>query len=878
MKENGNSSKDAWRPPSDGRPPHPWEDVALAQWDDWRWQLSHSLSTAEDFARVIHLTPCEMEGLSQSRGFPVRVTPYFASLIDADNPSCPLRRQVIPTGQEMDLSAADLVDSLGEDAHSPVPGLVHRYPDRVLMLVIAQCASICRFCTRNRMVGDCQIQFSRETYQRQIDYIAATPQVRDVLLSGGDPLILPPTVLEGLLQALRAIPHVEVIRIGTRAPIFLPQRITDDLVTMLRGYHPLWMNVHVNHPREITPLAEEAFARLADAGIPLGSQTVLLAGINDCPNIIKAMVHKLVVNRVRPYYLYQCDLVRGAGHFRTPVAKGVEIVESLRGHTSGFAVPTFVIDAPEGGGKVPVGPQYLLSMSESQVVVRNYEGLVSTYAEPNQYTPHSSEQCPYCRSRHAEVLQEGIAGLLSGRGRTIAPEGWDAADSRSAASAVHHQQGDVRLSPSFKLTGGDNGRGESEMDPLAQQVEVTADPQSMAPTIGPWKGKRREVRSTMRVALVCNLKKNMAVRLNAPPDALAEYDSEETAQALQDALRAGGHTVTVLEGDATLLDTVRWAAPDICFNIAEGIHGDAREAQVPALLEMLGIPYTGSRVLSQAISLDKAVAKRLWRDAGLPTAPFQVLRSGEEDLDPLLIYPLFVKPLQEGTGMGINGRSVVHDEAALRRQARWVIETYQQPALIEQYLPGREFTVGLIGNQGRRGPGRLAHLYDDQGYHVFPLLEIDPSVGVGQGLYNAASKSYSPGEDGAPLYLCPAEVPPELETELKHLAVQAFEAIGALDVSRVDFRVGQDGRPHLLEINTLPGLNPRVSDLCIMAHAEGLPYNDLINEILGLALERYDREKVLAGALVGGAFGTASISPLFQPASAGAVLSTAEAT
>lgn len=228
--------------------------------------------------------------------------------------------------------------------------------------------------------------------------------------------------------------------------------------------------------------------------------------------------------------------------------------------------------------------------------------------------------------------------------------------------------------------------------------------------------------------------------------------------------------------------------------------------------------------------------------------------------------------------MGINGGSVVSGEAALRRQARWVIETYQQPALIEEYLPGREFTVGLIGNRVRGGRRRLTHLYDDQGYHVFPVLEIDARVGVGEGLYNAASKSYNPGEGGAPLYLCPAEIPAELEADLKRLAVEAFEAIGALDVARVDFRVGDDGRPYLLEINTLPGLNPRVSDLCIMAQAEGLPYNDLINEILGLAVERYDREQVVAGASVSAALGTATTSPLFQPVSAGATLSTGEVT
>jgi len=376
----------------------------------------------------------------------------------------------------------------------------------------------------------------------------------------------------------------------------------------------------------------------------------------------------------------------------------------------------------------------------------------------------------------------------------------------------------------------------------------------------------------MRVALIYNLKKNVVPEPGAPPDALAEYDSEDTVQALENAIREGGHETVLLEGDETLLDTIRQVAPDVCFNIAEGLRGDAREAQVPALLEMLGIPYTCSRVLAQAISLDKAVTKRLWRDACLPTAPFQVFRRVDEPLDPLLIYPLFVKPLREGTGKGINPGSVVHNEAALRRQLRWVLRSYGQPALVEEYLPGREFTVGLIGNGDGTAQRRRPDLYCQDGYHLFPVLEIDAGVGAGEGVYNAASKSYNPGEAGAPLYLCPADIPDELEGTLKRLAITAFEAIGALDVARVDFRVGDDGKPYLLEINTLPGLNPVVSDLCIMARAEGLPYDELINEILELALTRRGVEQVLvtglgAEATVGRRLGVpATTSPLFQAA------------
>jgi lysine 2,3-aminomutase len=418
-------------PPGKYAPPHPWRDVTPSQWEDWRWQISHRLNTIEELGQVIHLTAEEIAGLSADGRFRVDVTPYFASLMDPEDPSCPIRRQVIPTDREITPFESEMRDSLAEDAHSPVPGLVHRYPDRVLMLVTTQCASYCRFCTRSRIVGDPHAQFNTRDHEAQLAYIAATPTVRDVLLSGGDPLTLPARLLESLLERLRAIPHVEIIRIGTRVPVFLPQRITPELVEMLRRFHPLWMNIHFNHPKEITPQVEVALARLADAGIPLGSQTVLMAGINDCPNIILDLVHGLVRNRVRPYYLYQCDLVHGAGHFRTPVAKGIEIMEALRGHTSGYAIPTFVVDAPEGGGKVPLLPQYLLSMSEKRVVLRNYEGFITTYTQPGDYLPHDPANCSYCQSRSGNGEQAGIAGLLAGETLTIPPEGWEEVHRRS---------------------------------------------------------------------------------------------------------------------------------------------------------------------------------------------------------------------------------------------------------------------------------------------------------------------------------------------------------------------------------------------------------------------------------------------------------------
>jgi lysine 2,3-aminomutase len=331
-------------------------------------------------------------------------------------------------------------DSLAEDRHSPVPGLVHRYPDRVLMMVTTQCASYCRYCTRSRIVGDPNATFSRAEFEAQLDYLKRTPQVRDVLLSGGDPFVLAPKLLDELLRRLREIDHIEIIRIGSRVPVFLPQRITPEFCDTLAKYHPLWVNIHVNHPNEITAELAEACDRLSRAGIPLGNQSVLLAGVNDCVHVQRKLVRELVRMRVRPYYLYQCDLVEGAGHFRTPVGKGVEIVEGLRGHTSGYAVPTYVVDAPGGGGKIPVMPNYMVSMSDHKIILRNYEGYITTYEEPTSYNPHDSKTCPYCQNKRSEAGQSGLTGLLDGDELFIKPEDFD--DLHSRGGVVHRLRSD----------------------------------------------------------------------------------------------------------------------------------------------------------------------------------------------------------------------------------------------------------------------------------------------------------------------------------------------------------------------------------------------------------------------------------------------------
>lgn len=400
-------------------------DVPDEKWNDWRWQLSHRMNSVEEIEKVLPLNESERKALNTTGLFRVDITPYFISLIDPEDPQDPIRPQIIPRAEEMQSFTAMMEDSLAEDRHSPVPGLVHRYPDRVLMLVTTQCAAYCRYCTRSRIVGDPGQTFSRAEFEMQIEYLKRTPQVRDVLLSGGDPLVLAPKILEEILTRLREIPHIEIVRIGSRVPVFMPMRVTQDLCDMLAKFHPLWLNIHVNHPNEITKELGEACDRMSRAGIPLGNQSVLLAGVNDCVHIQRELVQKLTRIRVRPYYLYQCDLVEGSGHFRTPVAKGIEIIEGLRGHTSGYAVPQFIVDAPGGGGKIPVMPNYMLSMSDHKVIVRNFEGFVTTYEEPTEYKAHDPKTCKFCQNKRPEPGQEGLTGLLDGDEMFIKPTGFD---------------------------------------------------------------------------------------------------------------------------------------------------------------------------------------------------------------------------------------------------------------------------------------------------------------------------------------------------------------------------------------------------------------------------------------------------------------------
>jgi lysine 2,3-aminomutase len=383
-----------------------WQHVPESDWKDWTWQLKNRITTIDQLEKYMVLTTEERRGIAfAGHKLALAITPYFFNLIDRNDPNCPIRLQLIPREGESVTSQEEMLDSLGEDEHSPVTGLVHRYPDRVLFLVTDRCASYCRYCTRSRLVSNAQDYNFHPEYEQGLRYIEAHPEIRDVLLSGGDPLLLSDKKLEHLISRLRAIKHVEFIRIGSRIPVFLPQRITPALCEIFKKYGPIWMSIHVNHPKEATAELKDACERLSFAGVPLGNQSVLLRGVNDDAEVMKALVHRLLRMRVRPYYLYQMDLITGGAHFKVDVRKGIEIIQALRGHTTGYAVPQYVIDAPGGGGKVPINPEYVEKITDDEIVFHNYEG--KTFRYPLKNTPVTQKGTP---ALARAVIHDDVAG------------------------------------------------------------------------------------------------------------------------------------------------------------------------------------------------------------------------------------------------------------------------------------------------------------------------------------------------------------------------------------------------------------------------------------------------------------------------------------
>ena len=389
-------------------------DIPDEQWNDWKWQVRNRIETLEELKKHINLTPDEEQGVAATLGkLRMAITPYYLSLIDLNDPFDPIRKQAIPTGAELEFAKYEEADPLHEDTDSSCAGLTHRYPDRVLFLITDQCSMYCRHCTRRRFAGTCDAEVPKQQIDNCIEYIRNHPEVRDVLLSGGDSLLVSDELLEYIISRVRAIPHVEIIRLGSRTPVVMPQRITPELCNIFKKYHPIWLNTHFNCPQEITEEAARATTMLADAGVPLGNQSVLLAGVNDCVHVMLKLVNELVRIRVRPYYIYQCDPSLGLSHFRTTVSKGIEIMEALRGHTSGYCVPTFVVDAPGGGGKTPVMPTYVISQTPRKVILRNFEGVITTYTEPEHYDNKCN--CPVCTGKETpKIPKTGVAGLAQG--------------------------------------------------------------------------------------------------------------------------------------------------------------------------------------------------------------------------------------------------------------------------------------------------------------------------------------------------------------------------------------------------------------------------------------------------------------------------------
>jgi lysine 2,3-aminomutase len=657
----------------------------------------------------------------------MKVTPYFLGLIRAKDD--PIWKQCIPDDRELE-DRYNIEDPLKEEEYTKVPYLVHKYPDRVLLLVSSKCAMYCRFCTRKRKVGRVQ-QIPMEAIFKAIEYIRVHREVRDVIVSGGDPLMRPDNELDAILKSLRSIPHVEIIRIGTRMPCVQPSRITEKLATMLKKYHPLYINIHFNHPAEITPECKRACEILADAGIPLGSQTVLLKGVNDSPEVMKELMQKLLSIRVKPYYIYQCDLVKGVEHFRTPIEVGINIMRQLQGFTSGLCIPHFVIDSP-GGGKVPIGPQYIHTMDQYKIVISNY--LDNLYVYPNP---------------HEHVAERKIEG-----------------------------------------------------------------------------------RKKLRIGITYNLK--LAPRAGEPADKYAEFDSISTIDAIRKAIESGGYEVVLIEANQSIVENLKRSNVDFVFNIAEGLNGESRESHVPAILEMLNIPYSGSGVLTQALTLNKTKKKEILRYHNIPTPRYHLFSSETEKLDTNLKFPLIVKPNAEGSSKGITNDSLVFNEKSLRKQVAHVIKAYNQTALVEEYCDGREFTVAILGN-GKPKVLPIVEIrfdYLPEHIHKFDSYEV--------------KWIYDNPENGIDPLVCPANIDTKLKRELERIALATYSVLGCTDFCRVDLRLDATGTPNVLDVNALPGLipdpkeNSRFPRAC---YAAGMSYNDMILAILNTAMERYGLAK-----------------------------------
>jgi len=655
------------------------------------------------------------------RVYPMRVNDYYLGLIKEKDD--PIWKQCIPDIKELQ-DEVNEEDPLSEEEYTPVPCLVHRYPDRVLLQVSNKCAMYCRFCTRKRKVGR-EVSITREIILNALNYILEHKEIRDVIVSGGDPFMLADEELEFILKNIRKIPHVEIIRIGTRIPCSYPMRVTPELCAMLKKYQPIYINVHFEHPMEITEQSIKACNLLADAGFPLHNQNVLLKGVNDNPEVMKELNQKLLMIRVRPYYLFQADLVKGTEHFRVSTEKGLEIVKALRGQTSGLCVPHFAVDVP-GGGKIPLLPEYLKFQTKDKMILENFEGKLVTWPEP--------------------------------------------------------------------------------------QAEK----------------KAVEANKEFKMAIVFNLKRTP--EKDKPVDYYAEFDDLSVPLAIKGALLKVTPHVDLLEADDQLFEKLKNGNYSFVFNQAEGLKGESRESHVPAMLEMLGIPYTGSGPCTQAITLDKRRKKEILGFHNIPTPRFQLFVTGSEKIDPELRFPLFIKPNAEGSSKGIRNNSIAKNAKEMRERVRELMKVYNEPILAEEYLPGREFTVGLLGNDNPK---------------VLPIVEITFDY-LPKDINRVDSfevKWYwdSPSNPIDPV-VCPAKISRELEEQIRKVALDTYRVLGCVDMTRMDIRLDANGVPNVIDVNAIPGLMPdpkensRFPKAC---YTLGMTYEDIITSILFAAMKRY---------------------------------------
>ncbi|MFH1771887.1 MAG: KamA family radical SAM protein [Candidatus Omnitrophota bacterium] len=690
--------------------------------DDWPDACKNSIKSINHLSKLIYLDEKDKQILSSvSEIYHMRVPQYYFSLIeDPCDPHDPIRRQCIPAAEEIQEEIDEDIDPLGEEKTSPTPYLVHRYPDRALLLVTGRCFMYCRHCTRKRLWRDKTADVSKEEIDKALCYLRNHHRIREVIVSGGDPLTLATDQLNYILSSISRIKNIEAVRIGTRAPVVLPQRIDSELCRMLAAYDNLWVNVQFNHPREVTPQSSMACRKLQRCGIPVNNQSVLLKGINDSPEVMIELCHKLQNIRVRPYYLFQCDPVVGTAHFRTSVFKGVEIMNRMRGYTSGMCVPTFVVDGIDGKGKVPLAPNYLISTKEEGVVLRNYKDEVFFYGNPQ------------------EKLE---AGSFSNRVRTI--------------------------------------------------------------------------------GITFNLKKD-----NSEGDEEEEYDEIQTVESIKMEIERLGFDVKLFEQDSALLDNLSRQKPDFVLNIAEGIgNSRARESQVPGILESMGIPYSGSDPVSLGITLDKYLSSRILKLAGIPVPDAFMVQEISEitrlknifNQDNLFI----VKPRWEGSSKGIFLNSLVSNFSDLYERVKNICVNYKQPALVEEFMEKDEITAAVCGNDSPRLLGMMKIVPKDETKTPF--------------LYSLETKrqwqdkvSYQPQ----------SSVSLNIQKLVKKYALAAYRILELKDFARIDFRLDKESVPRIIDVNPLPGLSPRYSDLPILYRLKGKAYSELIKALLKESFQR----------------------------------------